>query len=142
MSRLSARVLLALAFPLTLAAVPTAAFAVQNPHALHLVSVKNQAAKKTQAADVVPVIAPPGSVLHEARRGDSIPSVARQYLKKTSYLTSTELGDAIRQANNGRQGTFLHPGEQLIIPGILDAPIVEKTVAVPKDFEVRARGSV
>jgi hypothetical protein len=138
LSRLSARVLLALAFPLTLAALPTATFAVQNPHALHLVSVKNQAAKKSQAPDPIPVIAPPGSVLHEARRGDSIPSVARQYLKKTSYLTSTELGEAIRQANNGRQGIFLHPGEQLIIPGILDAPIVEKTVAVPKDFEVRA----
>jgi len=138
LSRLSARVLLALAFPVTLAAVPTAAFAVQNPHALHLVSVKNQAAKKSQAPDPIPVIAPPGSVLHEARRGDSIPSVARQYLRKTGYLTSSELGDAIRQANNGRQGTFLHPGEQLIIPGILDAPIVEKTVAIPKDFEVRA----
>ncbi|MBI1741041.1 MAG: hypothetical protein HYR57_09220 [Candidatus Koribacter versatilis] len=139
MSRLSARVLVALAFPLTLAGFFTPAFAVQNPHALHLISVKNQTAKKPpQAPAIVRVIAPPGSVLHEARRGDSIPSVARQYLRKTSYLTSSELGEAIRQANNGRQGTFLKSGESLIIPGILDAPIVEKTVPVPKDFEVRA----
>jgi len=48
------------------------------------------------------------------------------------------LSEAIRQANSNHTGTFLHPGEQLIIPGILDAPIVEKTVVVPKDFEVRA----
>ena len=135
MSRHSARVLVALAFSITLS---QAAFAVQNPHALHLVSVKNQVPKKAQAPEAAPVIAPPGSVVHEAHRGDSIPSVARQYLKKTSYLTSTELADAIRQANSGRKGVFLHPGEQIIIPGILDAPIVEKTVAVPKDFEVRA----
>ncbi len=138
MFQFSARVLFALAFTLTLAALPKAALAVQNPHALHLISVKNQTAKKPQVAETIPVIAPPGSALYEARRGDSIPSVARQYLKKTSYLTSSELAEAIRQANSGHQGTFLHPGEQLIIPGILDAPIVEKNVAVPKDFEVRA----
>jgi hypothetical protein len=138
LSRHSARVLVALAFAITLATLSQAAFAVQNPHALHLVSVKNQVTKKDQAPEAAPVIAPPGSVVHEAHRGDSIPSVARQYLKKTSYLTSSELADAIRQANSGRKGIFLHPGEQIIIPGILDSPIVEKTVAVPKDFEVRA----
>ena len=138
MSRLSARILIVVEFLFTLAILSPALYAVQNPHALHLISVKNQATKKSQAAEALPLIAPPGSVVHEARRGDSLPSVARQYLKKTSFLTSSELGEAIRHANGDRTGTFLHPGEQLIIPGILDAPIVEKTVAVPKDFEVRA----
>jgi hypothetical protein len=137
LSQLSARVIFALAFPFTLAAFPPTADAVQNPHALHLISVKSQT-RKPVAPEVAPLIAPPGSVVHQAQRGDSIPSVARQYLKKTSYLTSSELAEAIRQANGNRQGTFLHPGEQLIVPGILDAPIVEKTVAVPKDFEARA----
>jgi hypothetical protein len=137
LSRFSARVLVALAFPITLAAFPPTADAVQNPHALHLISVKGQP-RKPAIPVAAPLIAPPGSVVHEARRGDSIPSVSRLYLKKTSYLTSSELAEAIRQANGNRTGTFLHPGEQLIIPGILDAPIVEKTVAVPKDFEARA----
>ena len=137
LSRLFARVLFASSLPLALAAFPPVAKAVQNPHALHLISVKSQTGKPV-AREVTPVIAPPGSAVYEARRGDSLPSVARQYLKKTSYLTSSELADAIRQANSNRQGTFLHPGEQIIIPGILDAPIVEKTVAVPKDFEARA----
>ena len=137
MSRLFSRVLVALAFPLTLAVLAPAADAVQNPHALQLISVKSQT-RKPVAPEATPVIAPPGSVVHVAQRGDSIPSVARQYLKKTSYLTSSEVAEAIRQANGNRQGTFLHPGEQIIVPGILDAPIVEKTVAVPKDFEVRA----
>jgi hypothetical protein len=139
LSQLSARVLVALAFPLTLTGFIHPVFAVENPHALHLISMKARSDKKsTPAPEAVPVIAPPGSVLHEARRGDSIPSVARAYLKKTSFLTSSELSDAIRQANEGHQGTFLKPGENLIIPGILDAPIVEKSVPVAKDFEVRA----
>src|SRR5262249_1754953 len=33
---------------------------------------------------------------------------------------------------------FLKSGQQLTIPGILDAPIAEKSIPVPKDFEVRA----
>jgi hypothetical protein len=48
------------------------------------------------------------------------------------------LAEAIRAANQNRQGEFLKSGEQIIIPGILEAPIVEKTVPVARDFEVRA----
>lgn len=84
------------------------------------------------------MMAPPGSALYVAKRGDSIASVARQFLKKTSYLTSAELAEAIRKANGDRRGTVLRAGEALIVPGILDAPIVEKSVPVARDFEVRA----
>src|SRR5256886_7814413 len=91
-------------------------------------------------ASVTPVamIAPPGTTLYIAKRGDSIPLVARHYLSQTSYLTSTELVQAIRKANADTHSTFLKPGQPIIIPGILDAPIVEKSVPVTRDFEVRA----
>jgi hypothetical protein len=138
LARLLVRALVALAFFYFSLALPPGAYAVQNPHAVHLISVKGQTTQKPATAEITPLAAPPGSMVYEARRGDSIPSVSRQYLKKTSYLTSNELGEAIRQANRNHSGTFLHPGEQLIIPGILESAIVEKTVAVPKDFEVRA----
>ena len=122
------------------------ASAVQNPHAAHLLqvgkaSVKNASVKTDSGKDAqlpTPVALPPGYDLYIALRGDSIPSVARKYLKKTKYLTSSELGEAIRSANNNRQGTFLKPGEQLVIPGILESPIVEKSVPVARDFEARA----
>ena len=78
----------------------------------------------------------PNATTYTAKRGDSIPLVARQYLKKTSYLTSSQLSDAIRDVNGHRGNNILKAGETLIIPGMLEAPIVEKTVAVPKDFEV------
>jgi hypothetical protein len=111
---------------------------VQNPHAVQLVHLKADATKKPEPPAPVSVIAPPGSDLYLAQRGDSIPSVARKNLKRTKYLTSTELAEAIRAANHNRQGVFLKSGEQIIIPGILEAPIVEKTVPVARDFEVRA----
>ena len=121
---------------LALFSLPAAA--VQNPHGGQLVQVKADAAKKPELPAPVSVIAPPGSAVYVARRGDSIPAVALKNLKRTKYLTSAELADAIREANHNRQGGFLKSGEQIIIPGILESPIVEKTVPVARDFEVRA----
>jgi len=109
---------------------------VQNPHAVQLMQAKADATKKP--VPPAPVIAPPGSDLYLAQRGDSIPSVARKYLRRTKYLTSSELAEAIREANHNRQGVFLKSGEQIVIPGILESAIVEKPVPVARDFEVRA----
>ncbi len=75
---------------------------------------------------------------YTARRGDTIPSVARLYLKDTSYLTSSELAEAIRAANGNRSGNMIKPGETLTIPGLLSAAIVEQPIPVARDFEVRA----
>ena len=83
-------------------------------------------------------IAPPGSALYVAKRGDSVPAIAHSYLPQTSYLTTSELADAIRKANDDVKGTFLKAGQNVIIPSILPAPIVEKSVPIAKDFEVRA----
>jgi hypothetical protein len=91
-----------------------------------------------KTADLQPQFAPPGTEFYSAKRGDSVGSVARQYLKRTSYLTSSELAEAIRKTNGNRTGNNLKSGEQVIVPGILTAPIVEKTIPVAKDFEVRA----
>ena len=115
--------------------VPVAS-AVKNPHGIQLVPVKVDTTKRPEPP--VPVIAPPGSEIYETQRGDSIPSIAKKYLHRTKYLTSIELAEAVRQANDNLQGTYLKPHQTLIIPGILEAPIVEKAVPVAKDFEVRA----
>jgi hypothetical protein len=80
--------------------------------------------------------------IYTAKRGESISAVAHQYLKRTGYLTSSELAEAIRRTNGKDNGStssnILKNGEQITIPGILPAPIVEKNVPVAKDFEVRA----
>jgi hypothetical protein len=85
------------------------------------------------------LIAPPGSEIYTAKRGEAIPTIAHRYLSRTSYLTSSELAAAIRAANHkSDSATFLKANENVIIPGILAAPVVEKTISIPKDFEVRA----
>ena len=82
--------------------------------------------------------AAPGTEIYTAKRGEAIPTIARRYLSRTSYLTSSELAEAIRHANGDRTANILKANENIIIPGILSAPVTEKTIPVPKDFEVRA----
>jgi hypothetical protein len=102
-------------------------------------SAKTASVPTTKHAEPpAPIVAPQGAEVYTAKRGDSVGSLARQYLKRTSYLTSSELAEAIRKTNGNRTGNNLKNGEQIIVPGILPAPIVEKSIPVPKDFEVRA----
>ncbi len=116
----------------------TAAAQLSSTPLIVRTSKTSEPVRATAPETPAPLVAPPGSAMYVAKRGDSVISVARQYISKTSYLTTSELAEAIRKTNGDFQGTFLKAGQQLTIPGILDAPIVEKAVAVPKDFEVRA----
>ncbi|HZQ18190.1 MAG TPA: putative glycoside hydrolase [Terriglobales bacterium] len=120
------------------AAMMFAAFHLRTTEAAaqaQLIPAKQTASSTSIAAPKLPA---PGTVYYGTRRGDTVVSVARHYLGQTSYLTSSELAEAIRGTNPDVHGTFLKSGEQLTIPGILDAPIAEKSISVPKDFEIRA----
>ena len=109
----------------------------QSPQ-LQPVSATIPTSTKPTTAQLQPTAAP-GTEIYTAKRGEAIPTVARRYLGKTSYLTSSQLADAIRAANHKSDASnILKANEQVIIPGILAAPITEKTIPVPKDFEVRA----
>src|SRR5215469_11474101 len=131
---LAATAAIALTFPLV-QFWPTQAAAQSN--AARLVETKATTGNSIQPALAlrVPQL---GTAFYETRRGDTVISVARHYLPQTSFLTSSELAEAIRSANGDLKNTFLRPGQQLTIPGILDAPVVEKAIAVPRGFEVRA----
>jgi hypothetical protein len=113
--------------------------AAPAPPAAHLEAVSTTVSTGKPAEILSPQpSSSPSTAIYTAKRGDTIPAVARQYLKTTSYLTSSELADAIRSLNGNRSGNILKAGELITIPGILPAPIVERTVPVAKDFEVRA----
>jgi hypothetical protein len=118
-----------------------AAFAQQSsaPKLVLSTSTPSNSNPTLQPANLPSVrVATPGTEFYTAKRGDSIPLVAHQNLRRTSYLTSSELADAIRKSNGNRTGNILKAGEEIVIPGILTAPIIEKSIPVPKDFEVRA----
>ncbi len=117
--------------------------AAATPQTAQLQPVNAKVSPTAKRADIPQPLSPtPGTEIYTAKRGESIPTVARQYLKRTSFLTSSELAEAIRHTNGmnneARPTGILKAGEQITIPGILPAPIVEKTVPVAKDFEVRA----
>jgi hypothetical protein len=115
--------------------LPRAA-AQATPQLIHASAAAIATAKPAESK--LPPSMPAGSTMYVAKRGDSVTSVAHHFISQTSYLTSTELAEAIRKANGDFSGTFLKAGQQLVIPGMLDSPVVEKTVPVAKDFEVRA----
>jgi hypothetical protein len=129
----------------------TIVVAVSLALAVGIIGFRTVSAAPPQQAQVVPASATigsslsatprvpaPGTALYQAKRGDTVISVARHYLPQTSYLTSTELAEAMRSSNDNLKGTFVKAGQQITIPGLLDAPVVEKSVPVAKDFEVRA----
>jgi hypothetical protein len=123
-----------LAFELPAAAAQSG----QNPELVRTSNPAPHAPKAGEPPALATSIAPPGSAMYTAKRGDTVSLVAHRFLSETSYLTSGELAEAIRKANGDPQGTYLKSGQELIVPGILATPIVEKTIPVPRDFEVRA----
>jgi LysM repeat protein len=117
-----------------------ALFAAAVPQSAQLMPASATVPSAVQPADLTSSVRTPSTStqLYTAKRGDSLPAIARHYLGQTSYLTSSELADAIRAANKLGSSNIVKAGEQITIPGILPAPIVARTVPVPKDFEVRA----
>ncbi len=97
--------------------------------------------KKLSAAAapiVVPDISGRPAILHTVRPGDSLGAIADHYLPRTIFMTTGELEAAIRQANPSWTGNHFHPGQEVVIPGVETAPIVEHPVPMAKDAEVGA----
>jgi hypothetical protein len=110
-------------------------------HSVSQAKLLKTSVKGTLSLPAVPaptIDVPPGDTLYAAKRGEAVVTVARRYLGQTSYLTSSELSDAIRKANGDYAGTFFKANQQGLIPGILRAPIVEKIIPIQRDFEARA----
>lgn len=114
------------------------AVASQSSLQLQPANASIPASKTSTIPDPKPVAAP-GTEIYTAKRGEAIPTIARRYLGRTSYLTSSELASAIRSINHKSDASnILKANENIVIPGILAAPVTEKTIPIAKDFEVRA----
>jgi hypothetical protein len=117
----------------------TAEAQTAKPSATHLHAVSAPVPTTPKPTPLPVPLAAPGTEIYTAKRGEAIPTIARRYLGKSSYLTSSELAAAIRAVNHKSDASnILKASENIIIPGILAAPVTEKTIPVPKDFEVRA----
>src|SRR3569832_822285 len=82
--------------------------------------------------------APAGSTVYTVAKGESLPGILHRFMPNTTFMTGHELEAAVREANPELKGIFPKPGTQIIIPNYAPMPWTEKSVSVPKDFEVRA----
>jgi len=87
---------------------------------------------------VVPDLSGSPTIVHTVRPGESIGSITSRYLAQTFFMTNGELDAAIRRANPDWKDVHLRPGWELVIPGIVTAPIVEHSVPFAKHAEIRA----
>lgn len=97
---------------------------------------------ETAQTQPVPVTTPAAATspnfTHTVKRGETLPMVARQYLSHTPYMTVAEFETALTESNKLTPNPRLHPGQQLIVPEYQAEPVVEHSVAVPRDYQVRA----
>ncbi len=104
-----------------------------------LVGVADTSAPATLKLAENPAATPAlGTTMYVAHRGDTVSTVAHHFISQTSYLTSTELMEAIRKANGDLRGNCLKVGQSVVVPGMLAGPITEKSILVSRDFETRA----
>src|SRR5579871_6412367 len=68
------------------------------------------------------MVAPPGTVLYVAKKGDTMATLVRLYFADSSYITLSEFENAVRERNGDFKGAFLKPGANMIVPG-MDNPI-------------------
>ncbi|WP_218079331.1 putative glycoside hydrolase [Anthocerotibacter panamensis] len=69
-------------------------------------------------------------------QGTTVYEVAQHYLPYTDYYTVNELITALKK-ENGLTSDFIYPGDELKIPIVRTQRIRNRTVPVPRDFEVR-----
>jgi len=141
MSR-SSRLSLSIGLP-SLALLVAGMFILPNRHAslsAATVPAKVPSAAKPSLPDATAPapVAPPGTVLYTAKKGDTMPGLLHKYLWQSTYMTGPEFEAAIRERNNNFKGVFLKAGDNYIIPGMEGLPTSEKSIPVPRDYEVRA----
>ena len=130
------------AHPVSPAAAPESVSPASAP-----VSAQRAGAAQPLAKAVSPLLPPPlpvcpnvpsgtQCITHVVTRNESLGSLVSHYLPETVYMRRVELETAMRQTN-GLGNNALHPGTQILIPGIPLQPILDKPVLVPKDFVAR-----
>jgi hypothetical protein len=119
--------------PAEAAAPPAKAPAPQQPAKAAEPPEKAAASLPAKAA------APPCAdcAVHVVAKGEGLNAIALPYLDRTSFLTLPELEAAIFRVNGWTKKAYFHPGEKVLIPGLLKSPIVEHPIPTPKTFEVR-----
>ena len=92
-----------------------------------------------QPVAAAPAALPPNTVSYVAEKGEPVNAIAHHFLSQSSLMLASELEAKIREANNlAPKQLYVKKGQTLLIPTIEPQPVVEHSVPMPKDEEVRA----
>jgi len=82
---------------------------------------------------------PPNTISYTAEKVEPVNAIAHHFLSQSSLMLSTELEAQIRELNHlAPKQIYVKKGQTLLIPTIEPQPIVEHSVPMAKDEEVRA----
>lgn len=82
---------------------------------------------------------PPNTISYTAEKVEPVNAIAHHFLSQSSLMLSSELEAQIRDLNHlTAKQIYVKKGQTLLIPTIEPQPIVEHSVSMAKDEEVRA----
>ena len=97
----------------------------------------------SQSATAAPTVAsstlPPNTISYVAEKTEPVSAIAHHYLSQSSAMLASDLETQIRNVNHlPEKQLYVKKGQTLLIPSIEPQPIVEHSVPMAKDEEVRA----
>src|SRR5947209_7941806 len=82
---------------------------------------------------------PPGTISYTAEKAEPVSAIAHRYLTQSSVMLASDLEAQIRNANHLlEKQLYVKKGQTVLIPAIEPQPVVEHSVPMAKDQEVRA----
>ena len=105
-------------------------------------SVSASTAPQAQASatsSAAPAALPPNTISYTPDKAETVSGIAHHFLPQSSLMLASELEAKIRETNHLQaKQLYVKKGQTLLIPTIEPQPIVEHSVPMPKDAEVRA----
>ncbi len=105
-------------------------------------SQASQTAQSAAASEQKPAetqALPPNTISYTPEKAEPVNAIAHHFLSQSSLMLAAELEDQIRETNHlGPKQLYVKKGQMLLIPTIEPQPVVEHSVPMAKDEEVRA----
>ncbi len=102
----------------------------------------SQTAQSAESAEQKPANAQalaPNTISYTPEKAEPVSAIAHHFLSQSSLMLAAELEDQIRETNHlAPKQLYVKKGQTLLIPTIEPQPVVEHSVPMAKDEEVRA----
>ena len=96
-------------------------------------------ATETSTAATTSAALPPNTISYTPDKSEAVNAIAHHFLSQSSLMLASELEARIRETNHLQpKQIYVKKGQTLLIPNIEPQPVVEHSVPMAKDEEVRA----